>query len=171
MITTPVTGAQNAAYRPAWYLSNITILNTAPLASNISLTPLFPTVTQNLTVSWDYSDYDDDNQSTARIRWYKNDILQASLNDLTSINASYLNRNDFWYVTIEAFDGENYSSLLSSSIVTVINSPPTLVDVILWNNNDFSNTTYSDGIIILLDPVYVDVDSSARASVCITLGT
>ncbi len=142
-----------------WFsLPNITILNTDPIASNILLTPASPTATQNLTVNWDYSDYDNDGQQSPRIRWYRNNILQVILNDVTTVNASYLNRNDFWYVTVEAFDGENYSILITSSSITVINSPPTLKNVVLWNNNDLSNTSYTDGVIIILDLDYVDDD-------------
>ncbi|MHA1978469.1 MAG: hypothetical protein ACW98I_16315, partial [Candidatus Hodarchaeales archaeon] len=142
----------------SWFsLPNITILNTAPVASNILVTPNSPTVTQDLVVSWDYFDYDNDSQQSTRIRWYKNTLLQVGLNDLDIVNSSYLSKNDFWYATIEVFDGDNYSVMIISSSLTILNSPPTLTDVVLSNNIDLLNTSYSDGI-ISVDYDFIDAD-------------
>ena len=142
-----------------YYLSNITILNTAPVASNILLTPVLPTAAQDFVVFWNYSDDDNDSQQTPRIRWYKNNMLQSNLNDLDTVDASYLSKNDLWYVTVEVFDGDNYSLMITSTSLTILNSPPILTNAVLWNNNDLSNTSFSDGSISIYYFNYTDVDN------------
>jgi hypothetical protein len=146
-------------YSNWFYFSNITILNSIPVLSDVQLTPDFPISNQDLVITWDYFDYDNDGQQTPRIRWYKNDVLQPGLNDLETVNASYLTKNEFWYVIIEAFDGENYSLSFTTPISTILNSPPILTHVIVWNNNDLSNTSFSDGSISIYFINYTDVDN------------
>ncbi|MHA2402244.1 MAG: hypothetical protein ACXADH_04570, partial [Candidatus Kariarchaeaceae archaeon] len=74
-------------YSNWFYFSNITILNSIPVLSDVQLTPDFPISNQDLVITWDYFDYDNDGQQTPRIRWYKNDVLQPGLNDLETVNA------------------------------------------------------------------------------------
>jgi hypothetical protein len=144
-----------------WYqLDNITLLNTAPVVSDVLLNPMFPTATQDLVVFWSYFDYDNDSEQSIRIRWYNNDILQTALNNLDTVNASYLSKGEEWYVSVEVFDGENYSPLINSSLVVILNSPPILINVSLWNNNDLSNTVFADGTISIFFPLnYTDADN------------
>ncbi|MHA2278305.1 MAG: hypothetical protein ACXAC2_21200, partial [Candidatus Kariarchaeaceae archaeon] len=128
-----------------WYnLPNVTILNSAPVALDISLSPVSPTSIQNLTLSWDYFDYDNDSSQNPRIRWYKNDELQIILNDHIYITAGNLSKNDFWYVTIEVFDGQDYSPLITSTNVRIQNSPPILTNVVLRTDYNLTNTSFSD---------------------------
>ncbi|MHA2248637.1 MAG: hypothetical protein ACXADY_27075, partial [Candidatus Hodarchaeales archaeon] len=146
-------------YSTWYYLSNITISNTAPVASNILLTPITATADQDLIVSWNYTDNDNDSEQSPIIRWYKNDVLQPNLNDLITVDSSNLSKNDIWYVTIEVFDGDTYSLMITSSSLTIINSPPILTNVVLWNNNDLSNTSFSDGSISIYFFNYTDIDN------------
>ncbi len=145
-----------------WYqLPEITIFNTAPTVSDVLITPISPTATQNLVISWVYFDFDNDSEQSVRIRWYKDNDLEKSLNDSVTVDASYLSKNMEWYAYIEVFDGENYSLIVMSPRVWILNSPPTLTDVVLWNDNDLSNTSYSDGSISIYYFNFTDVDNDS----------
>ncbi|MFW9779766.1 MAG: hypothetical protein ACFFE8_13005, partial [Candidatus Heimdallarchaeota archaeon] len=146
-------------YSAWYYLPNITIANTAPVAYNILLAPLSATADQDLVVSWNYTDADNDSQQAPSIRWYKNDVLQPNLNNLDTINSGNLSKNDIWYVILEVYDGNAYSAQQISSSIPILNSPPILTNVVLWNNNDLSNTTFSDGSISIYYFNYTDVDN------------
>ncbi|MHA1955060.1 MAG: hypothetical protein ACW96U_14055, partial [Candidatus Heimdallarchaeaceae archaeon] len=55
----------------------ITILNTAPSASNLEIVPSIPKTGDTLNVNYNYTDIDGDSQSGSLIVWYKDGILQG----------------------------------------------------------------------------------------------
>ncbi|MHA2332664.1 MAG: DUF2341 domain-containing protein, partial [Candidatus Hodarchaeales archaeon] len=98
--------------------------NNAPVASNLSFVPDPPTSNESLLVTYDYNDTDSDPESGTEIRWYKNGILQAIHDDLTTIAASYLFEGDQWNVTVRPKDGQDFGIVQNSSTVTVQNGAP-----------------------------------------------
>ena len=105
--------------------------NNPPLATNVQLNPLSPVTTDNLNASWNYYDADNNPQQQSRIRWYKNNTLVPALNDMISVPSSYTSKGEIWNYSIQVFDGIDYSAIVYSPAVTIINSPPTLSNVIL----------------------------------------
>ena len=57
-----------------------------------------------LSISWDYWDADSDTNSTPRIRWYRDGIIDNSLDDLLSINPGNTSKGEDWYFTIQVYD-------------------------------------------------------------------
>ncbi|MHA2334741.1 MAG: DUF2341 domain-containing protein, partial [Candidatus Hodarchaeales archaeon] len=98
--------------------------NNAPVASNLSFVPDPPTSNESLLLTYDYTDTDSDPESGTEIRWYKNGVLQAIHDDLTTIAASYLFEGDQWNVTVRPKDGQDFGILQNSSTVTVQNGAP-----------------------------------------------
>jgi hypothetical protein len=100
------------------------ILNTVPEASGLTITTP-PYTTDNLAADWNYTDADNDIQSSYLIRWYKNGVLQPSLNDSMTVSASLTSKGETWNYTLQVSDGDDYSIVYDSTSVTILNSIPT----------------------------------------------
>ncbi|MHA2244192.1 MAG: DUF2341 domain-containing protein, partial [Candidatus Hodarchaeales archaeon] len=122
-------------YSIQYYSSTTIIINALPTALNVSLSDN-PLTNDNLTVNYIYYDADDDNESSSwRISWYKNNQLQPGLNDTKIVNSENTNRNEIWYYKIQIFDGENYSSNYQYSPARIIkNTPPILSNLSITSN-------------------------------------
>jgi len=103
----------------------ITISNTAPSISDIAIMPINPKTNHNLTISYSFTDADNDDEILAEILWYKDDVLQGALNDSATVVASYTAKGQVWRCKIRSFDGINFSEFVSSPInVTISNTAP-----------------------------------------------
>ncbi|MHA2335422.1 MAG: hypothetical protein ACXAEU_25545, partial [Candidatus Hodarchaeales archaeon] len=106
------------------HTGSVPSLNVAPNASNLMFNPDPPTSNASLLLTYDYNDTDSDPESGTEIRWYKNGVLQAIHNDMTTVAASYLFEGDQWNVTVRPKDGQEFGIQQNSSLVTVQNSAP-----------------------------------------------
>ncbi|MEM2514585.1 MAG: LamG-like jellyroll fold domain-containing protein [Candidatus Bathyarchaeia archaeon] len=105
--------------------------NTPPSALNLKIGPresLQPLVTDTLFALYQYFDADEKPESGSEIRWYKNGVLQPSLNNSRTVPSSALLVGDVWRFSVRPKDGVDFGSLSLSPNVTVIaNSPPQVV--------------------------------------------
>jgi hypothetical protein len=126
----------------------IIVQNTPPHATSVEITPSSPVTTSTLTVTYSYTDYDGDSQNTGNreIRWFKDSVLQTTLNDSISTASGLTNKNEEWYYTIRVHDGTNYSGWLTSTSVTIANSAPSATSVEITPINpltgDILNASY-----------------------------
>jgi putative component of toxin-antitoxin plasmid stabilization module len=109
---------------------HIYILNTSPEASNVDLTSN-PITTDELVATWDYTDIDNDSQSSWRIHWYKDGVLQPSQNDSNTVSSSLTVKGEDWNYTLQVYDGSNYSIVYNSPIITILNSIPTASGLVI----------------------------------------
>ncbi|MFX0121632.1 MAG: hypothetical protein ACFE9A_19740, partial [Candidatus Hodarchaeota archaeon] len=111
------------------YISlNVTILNTKPIASGLTL-PSSPSTVDDLTITWLYSDADNDIQNNSWIIiWYKNNQVQTAFNNLITVPSSFTSKGDSWNFTLQVFDGEDYSIQYNSSTVVIKNTIPQIGD-------------------------------------------
>ncbi len=107
--------------------SEETITNSVPSA----LSPLTSTndVTNktNATIyaNWTFSDDDaGDSEQTNQIKWYKNNIEQAVLENMTEVGAGNTSKGEGWRFSVRVNDGANWSSYANSSNITIKNSAP-----------------------------------------------
>ena len=105
-----------------YWVYNIIIGNTPPVATDLSLIPANPTANDALTASYTYSDYDNDTDSGTEIRWYRDTVLQPDYNDQLSIPASATVSGEQWYFTVQPSDGEDFGVLQTSNTVTISTS-------------------------------------------------
>jgi hypothetical protein len=113
--------------------ATIQVLNSLPEANGLTITTN-PYTTDNLVADWNYTDADSDGQVPHLIRWYKNGILQSSLNDSTTISSSLTSKGETWNYTLQVNDGEDYSIVYNSSSVSILNSVPTASGLIITSN-------------------------------------
>ncbi|MFX0121680.1 MAG: hypothetical protein ACFE9A_19980, partial [Candidatus Hodarchaeota archaeon] len=149
------------AYSIWFSLPTITIQNTAPIASFVRLQPSSPTTAEYLLAAWNYSDVDGDLEQQARIFWYKNNILQPSLNDALMVLSGNTSKNELWYYTIEVYDGEHYSILVTSPFITIVNTAPTLENISFTNTNP--NTTRP----LEVEWTFLDLDGDTESTTVI----
>ena len=153
-----------------------TVQDSAPSASGVVITSNNPTYMSNSTLSiqYNYSDYDQthfrfvpQNPQTPRILWYKNSsgsfILMGSFNDSLTIPSSELHRGDQWYVVIYPFDGVLYGNASFSIVITIVNTPPSITNVLYMNGR--YPQFYVENENISLSYVFSDKDLDANQTI------
>ena len=85
--------------------------NMPPVAMDVNITPNGNVeVDQSLTVSYNYFDEDGDAEGTTQIRWFVNDNLRTSFNDIFTIPASSTAVGETWTVTVTPHDGNEFGN-------------------------------------------------------------
>ncbi|MHA2032846.1 MAG: hypothetical protein ACW99Q_26050, partial [Candidatus Kariarchaeaceae archaeon] len=113
--------------------------NTAPTASDLTITSS-PKTTDDLIANWTYNDVNNDPENSSWIiNWYKNGLLEPSLNDTKIILSGNTTKNQVWYYTVQVFDGEDYSSVYTSSSVSIQNTAPTASNYQITGSPDTSD--------------------------------
>ncbi|MFX1511483.1 MAG: hypothetical protein ACFFCQ_02750 [Promethearchaeota archaeon] len=129
-------------------------LNQAPLVENITLSrdpdevklPIFSNSTMYL--NYDYYDEDGDAERGTQIHWYCDNgtgwFFVSEYDKKTEIKSSSLIKGHRWYVLIRPRDGNKFGDLKSSSIITVVNTPPSVVKAWISPNVLEANYTPTD---------------------------
>ncbi|UCG01078.1 MAG: DUF2341 domain-containing protein [Candidatus Heimdallarchaeota archaeon] len=139
------------------YNSSITtILNSLPEASDLTLTSN-PTTVDDLVISWDYTDNDNDPSLNYLVKWFINNIYNASFDNHTTISSNITKKGEEWNYTLRVFDGENYSIQYNSSSTIVINTLPVALNVSL-NENPLTNDN------LTVNYTYYDADGDNESS-------
>lgn len=112
----------------AYSASPVTILNRAPQASALFITPSNPLTNDNLKAVFATSDPDGD-QVQVTIRWYKNGIEQPQLMNSATVPASLTTVGDVWHFTILPSDGFDSGMLQTSGDVSIANTPPRVLSM------------------------------------------
>ncbi|MHA2203960.1 MAG: hypothetical protein ACW991_09755, partial [Candidatus Hodarchaeales archaeon] len=130
---------------------NVTIGNTSPTALDVTIVEISPVPDDSdRHANYSYFDFDNDLQvNTSReIRWYQWNgtdwVLQTSLNDILTIDASNTESGDLWYFTIQVSDGTNLSNLVTSPSVSIVVDPNTPPEAKFLNITPANPTTGSD---------------------------
>jgi hypothetical protein len=137
--------------------ANVTIVNTAPSANNLVLTPSDAKTGNDLSATYSWLDNDTlDSQSGTEIRWYKDGTLQPALNDSLVILAGNTSKGEVWHFQVHPSDGESFGSWISCPInITIENTLPSAINLIL------SPSTPKTGNTLTATYTWVDADSSA----------
>jgi hypothetical protein len=99
--------------------------NTAPSVSSMMLGPTGATTTSSPTLSYVYSDADNDPESGTQIQWYKDDVEQIGLQGLI-IPASATSKGEEWKATVTPSDGSDSGTPQTSNTLTIANTIPSL---------------------------------------------
>jgi hypothetical protein len=101
----------------------VTIGNTAPSVSSVSLSPSSPGTEDVLTATPAGTDVDGDTISYT-YDWYVGSTLEQSGSSDSFDGTTYFDRGDTVYVVVTPSDGTDTGSPYTSSSVTVVNTPP-----------------------------------------------
>jgi hypothetical protein len=129
--------------------STLTIQNTPPVVQSVTISPLNPLTSTELSISNTTSDADSDSIVSYQVRWFINSIYNDTYNDSTVISPSETLKGENWRCEIRAFDGLNHSSWYQSNTVIIGNSAPTASGLTITSNPQtvddlVANWTFSD---------------------------
>ncbi len=101
----------------------ITIANSAPVVTSVSLSPLEVRTNDVISYTYGASDPDGDKISEVSVEWYVNGVLHSTGPTLDGSTA--FSKNDEIYAIVKASDGEEFGEGLKSDTITVLNTVPT----------------------------------------------
>ncbi|MES2645168.1 MAG: hypothetical protein V4850_37115 [Myxococcota bacterium] len=137
--------------------ATVTIDNTAPVLSSVTLSTYTPGTSDTLTASVSASDIDADSLSYT-YAWYVNGSVVAATGATLS-GATYFDRGDTVYVRVTPTDGTDAGTAMASSTATVTNAAPTITSVAIT-----PTTAYADDTLTCTVTGYSDADGDASAS-------
>ena len=109
---------------------SVSIINTKPVAYSVFVNPGSPDGSENLTCEYDYSDADSDIESDSYFKWFLNNTLTGNVSN--NISTDYQTQGDKWSCEVTVYDGEENSTSINSSQVTIGGATP---NVVLFSNN------------------------------------
>lgn len=127
------------------YSINITISNSKPSISAVSISPTSARKNDTLTATpsgWTDSDND---VAGYTYKWYVNGTLITGQTNSTLPNTCF-NRSSTIYVDVTPFDGEDNGTAVVSSNTTIVNSVPSITGVSITPSLIYTTTTLSINI-------------------------
>ena len=109
--------------------------NTAPTLSNLLLSPATASTTDTLVLSYTFDDVDGDTEAGSTIQWFKNSVLETSLNGMMSVSSSQTEKGENWNAEVTPNDGTDFGTMIASSSITIGNSAPILSSVSIGISN------------------------------------
>lgn len=107
----------------------VTVRNELPVASSVVVKPDSPMPSHDLTVTWTYSDPENDPEQGTVVEWFASGVRMASLRNATTVPASRTLRGQVWYAEVTPHDGLSAGETVRSNSVTIGNTPPQATNV------------------------------------------
>ena len=121
-------GTSGDTYGTTTLTSNEAVSNVAPTVNNVLIAPTAPSTSDDMTVSYTFSDDDGDAESGTTVAWFRDGAPQAGQTSLT-LPSSATSKGESWYVEITPSDGEDAGTTVASNAVVVVNSAPSMLSV------------------------------------------
>jgi hypothetical protein len=153
-VLTPNDGEEDGA---SVTTASATVQNTAPVGVSVSLTPTTAYVTDTLTASASGTDADGDSL-TWTYAWTVDGVAVAETGS-TLAGGTYFAKDEVVAVTATPNDGEDDGSSVTSSSVTVLNTPPTEPVVAI----DPSHPADDEDLVCEVDTASTDADGDTIA--------
>ncbi len=118
-----------------WFeTGSVLIGNTPPVVTSITMLPEGPlTTSTELSVVWEQTDIDGDQESGSQIRWWVDGEWVRDYDDMTAIPASLTIRDQHWSVQVLPGDGESLGSSMKTTSRSIDNAAPSSPEVSLEN--------------------------------------
>ena len=139
-----------------WSFVEVTIINSAPVISDLQLSPTNSYTNDSLSFTYAYSDFDDDVMGSPTITWYKDSVEQTNLENQNTVPASLTTKGENWTVSVYGNDGTELSIDSLASSVLIQNSIPTVMIEDMPENISFVDNQ-ALGLTIL--PEFTDADN------------
>ena len=119
-----VTPRDGTAFGTVANSAAVTIQNSPPVATNLTITPGTPNAGDALSASYTYTDADADAQSGSELRWFKNGVEQTTLFGALNVPAGVTAKGERWSFSVRPRDGAEFGPPLTSAQVSIANSAP-----------------------------------------------
>jgi hypothetical protein len=102
--------------------------NNKPIAKDLTIKPATRRTNDNLTASYTYFDPDGDpeNLTETEVRWYRNGIHIAELDNSLTVPYYLTTKGEIWHFTVRPSDGKELGDTYESPHVLIQNTPPTI---------------------------------------------
>ncbi|MGY8755325.1 MAG: choice-of-anchor V domain-containing protein [Candidatus Poseidoniales archaeon] len=140
--------------------STVIIANSPPTVQSASISPSSPVQGEDLVLSANGDDDDDDVTSIDLVQWYVDGVIVNSLEDETTVPAIAARNGDVWHAKVKVSDNEDTSQWFTTQTVTIggTNTAPTMTSVSLddepyytvddltatWDSDDADGDSPSD---------------------------
>lgn len=109
----------------SWNLAESTVsTNNPPNATNVRYVPSTPTKATGLGVEYDYNDTDGDSEQGTTIRWFRDGLQIAQINDMKSVPDVWISKGQEWRVEVTPSDNEDQGETVSLSPIIIENTIP-----------------------------------------------
>ena len=126
--------------------------NNPPTATNVHYVPLNPTKETGLAVEYDFNDADGNSEQGTTIRWYRDGLQIAQINDMQTVPSVWISKNQQWRVEVTPSDGNDEGEVVSLNPVMIENTIP------IARNLEISPSSPLDDDNLELDYDYFDLD-------------
>ena len=118
-----------------WFeTASVLIGNTPPVVTSITMLPEGPlTTSTELSVVWEQTDIDGDQESGSQIRWWVDGEWVRDYDGMATIPASLTIRDQHWSVQVLPGDGESLGSSMKTTSRSIDNAAPSSPEVSLEN--------------------------------------
>jgi parallel beta-helix repeat protein len=106
------------------------IQNTPPEVANVAIDEISPSSSDNLHISYDFSDIDMDSEGLSLHRWYMDNGSGFGYSgvDAVELDASNTRKGELWKCIVTPSDGEDLGTQMESNVVTIGNTAPEILD-------------------------------------------
>ena len=137
----------------SWNLPESTAsTNNPPNATNVRYVPSVPTKETGLGVEYDYNDEDGDSEQGTTIRWFRDGLQIAQINDMKSVPDIWISKGQEWRVEVTPSDSEDQGDTVSLNPIIIQNTVP------IARNLEISPESPTDIDDINLNYDYFDLD-------------
>ena len=126
---------------------------TRPMLLDVLISPLTPTASDDLAVTFTYFSPVGRQQKTVSTRWYRNGEEAPEYADLLTLPAGETSSGEVWRAEVRVSDGIESSRWVPSNAVQVVNAPPVIAPL------DDIAATQRD--VIVIDVIASDPDGDA----------
>ncbi|UCE38328.1 MAG: right-handed parallel beta-helix repeat-containing protein, partial [Thermoplasmata archaeon] len=140
-------------------LVSVWLQNKPPQVSNVIISPSYPTTTDDLNLTYQYSDDEGDPQGSTKIIWYIDGVNITSFNNMLEINSSNTSKGQTWFCEVIPHDGTTYGIPMTSTPVSIQNTPPVVTGVVI----NETNPTSSDNLHVNYTFYDIDGDNETQS--------
>lgn len=143
--------------------------NNIPEIKDLKILPDNPDTSQDLTLSYEFNDLDNDLDKSA-IKWYENDNYVNDLDNALIIPKIYLDPDDIWYAVIAPYDGRDYGENITSEEVIISrgNINPTIAGNIIITEDSFRTFEIKDNYLYVIYVFYGENSGAEKTVIQVT---
>lgn len=104
-------------------------VNDPPKCETLTISPDKPRETNDLQLTYQFVDPDNDPEGPTLVKWYKNEEIQPDLEGYRTIPGNLTDCNDSWVSLVTVHDGTVAGGLSVSNLVKIDCTPPTVSDI------------------------------------------
>ena len=109
-------------------------VNDPPKCESLTIFPDKPRETNDLQLTYQFVDPDNDPEGPTLVQWYRNEEVQPNLEGYRTVPGNLTDCNDSWVSIVTVHDGTVTGGLSVSNLVKIDCTPPSISDIPLASN-------------------------------------